>query len=149
MELATELRGEPWPELLPDQWPVLVVPAGPDRPVVPGDGWTGRAPATCPNPGWSAVLAGSRLTIRRPGGQLWFDGPVAATRQWQRRVRDHRALLLVLTWAIGATRLTGAPRAVAIQPGHTALTGIRVARTSSAGLVQSADPAFPTKKSAP
>ncbi|WP_371523059.1 hypothetical protein [Kitasatospora sp. NBC_01300] len=31
----------------------------------------------------------------RPGGHPWYEGPVAAGRQWQRAIRAHRTLLLV------------------------------------------------------
>ncbi|MEU9617325.1 hypothetical protein AB0D56_38335, partial [Streptomyces sp. NPDC048209] len=49
-----------------------------------------------PQPAWSASLADDdRLTIHRPGGLTWFDGHIAATREWRRRVRDHRTLLLI------------------------------------------------------
>ncbi|MFB7669137.1 hypothetical protein ACFC1R_35360 [Kitasatospora sp. NPDC056138] len=95
----TGLHGRPWPELLPDRRPVLVVPAAPARPLLLEDGWADRdtAPALAvgPQPDWSAVLTDSRLTIRRPGGLTWFDGEIAATREWRHRIRDARTLLLI------------------------------------------------------
>lgn len=97
--VSTGLQGHPWPELLPDRRPVLVVPAAPGRLLVLEDGWADRDTATMltvgPQPGWSAVLDGSRLTVHRPGGLAWFDGEIAVTREWRRRVRDHRTLLLI------------------------------------------------------
>ncbi|MFJ7280193.1 hypothetical protein [Kitasatospora sp. NPDC098663] len=63
------------------------------------DGWADRGTAHAlgvgPQPGWSAALVDSRLVIRRPGGLTWFDGEITATREWRRRVRDDRALLLI------------------------------------------------------
>ncbi|MFE5586353.1 hypothetical protein [Kitasatospora sp. NPDC056531] len=96
---STGLGGQPWPELMPDRRPVLVVPAAPGRLLVLEDGWADRhtAPALAagPQPTWSAVLAGARLTIHRPGGLTWFDGEIAATREWRRQVREHSTLLLI------------------------------------------------------
>ncbi|MFE7527647.1 hypothetical protein ACFU7Y_18300 [Kitasatospora sp. NPDC057542] len=96
---GTGLYGRPWPELMPGQRPVLVVPAVPGRPVLAEDGWAGRDTAldlaADPRPGWSAVLDDYRLTVRRPGGTAWFDGEITADRQWRRRIRDHRTLLLI------------------------------------------------------
>ncbi|SDS50989.1 hypothetical protein SAMN05216371_0068 [Streptomyces sp. TLI_053] len=90
------LCGLPWPELLPDRRPVLVAPEHPDRPLVLEDGWTDRDTLTAgPQPGWSAVLAGMRLTIKRPGGENWFDGEIAGTREWRRRIHSQRTLLLI------------------------------------------------------
>ncbi|MGY0466959.1 hypothetical protein ACW14Y_42870 (plasmid) [Kitasatospora sp. cg17-2] len=93
------LLGGPWTELMPDLRPVLVLPADPGRPLVPGDGWTGHdtalMPAAGPHPLWSAVLTGHRLTVHRPGGQVWFDGGITVTREWTRSVRAHRTLLLI------------------------------------------------------
>ncbi|WP_405021281.1 hypothetical protein OHV05_34620 [Kitasatospora sp. NBC_00070] len=93
------LRGRPWPELMPDHQPVLVFPADVGRPLVLEDGWAERgttpALATGPHPGWSAVLDGYRLTVRRPGGPAWFDGEVAATREWSRSGRAYRTMLLI------------------------------------------------------
>ncbi|WP_043478259.1 hypothetical protein [Kitasatospora sp. MBT66] len=89
----------PWPELLSDHRPVLVLPADPGRLPVPEDGWADRdtapAPGTDPNSGWSAVLDGYWLTVRRPSGTVWFDGETAATREWIRSVRAHGTLLLI------------------------------------------------------
>ena len=94
-----DLLGRPWPELMPDHRPVLVLPADPGRLLVLEDGWADRhtasALATGPQPAWSAVLADYRLTIHRPGGLTWFDGEIAATREWSRAIRAHRTLLLV------------------------------------------------------
>ncbi|MEV7214530.1 hypothetical protein AB0O31_15725 [Kitasatospora cineracea] len=95
---GTGLYDSPWPELMPDGRPVLLVPACPARRVLAGDGWSGldalhRSVEPCP--GWSAVLDGYRLTLRHPGGAVWFDGEVAADRHWRRRLRDHRTLLLI------------------------------------------------------
>ncbi|MFJ5231451.1 hypothetical protein ACIQBJ_16320 [Kitasatospora sp. NPDC088391] len=91
----------PWPELM-GRRPVLVAPAAPGRDVLAAEGWVDRGSFPAgggggdgPAPGWSAVLTGRRLTVRRPAGELWFDGPVAADREWRRRVRDHGALLLI------------------------------------------------------
>ncbi|MCX4755166.1 hypothetical protein [Kitasatospora purpeofusca] len=96
MELTgTGLCGSPWPELLPDRRPVLVVPAMAGPAVPAGEGWTAHPPGYDPTPGWTAVLDGQHLTVRRPGGQPWYKGPVAAGRQWQRAIRTHRTLLLV------------------------------------------------------
>ncbi|WP_035876104.1 hypothetical protein [Kitasatospora cheerisanensis] len=91
---ATGLKGTPWPELMPDGRPALIVPAAPDRPVPAADGWASHDTAD-PHPDWSAVLNDYRLTLHRPDGTTWFDGEIAADRHWRRRVRDHRALLLV------------------------------------------------------
>ncbi|MFE2729442.1 hypothetical protein [Kitasatospora sp. NPDC059327] len=89
----------PWPELTRDHRPVLIVPADPGRPLVLEDGWADRdaAPATAtgPNPAWSAVLGGYRLTIHRPGGRAWFDDEIATTREWRRSVLAHGTLLLI------------------------------------------------------
>ncbi|MGY0466763.1 hypothetical protein ACW14Y_41885 (plasmid) [Kitasatospora sp. cg17-2] len=96
MELTgTGLCGSPWPELLPDRRPVLVVPAAAASPVVAGEDWTAHPPGHDPAPGWSAVLDGQHLTVRRSGGYPWFEGSVAVGRQWQRAIRAHRTLLLV------------------------------------------------------
>ncbi|WP_093858192.1 hypothetical protein [Streptomyces sp. TLI_053] len=96
MELTgTGLRGSPWPELLPDRRPVLVVPAMAGPAVLSGEGWTAHVPGCDPAPGWSAVLDGQQLAVHRPGGRPWYEGPVAAGRQWQRALRAHRTLLLV------------------------------------------------------
>ncbi|MFB6889803.1 hypothetical protein ACFCX4_10870 [Kitasatospora sp. NPDC056327] len=96
VELAgTGLCDGPWPELLPDLRPVLVVPAAPGRSCDPRDGWSAQAPGGGPHPGWSAVLDGNRLTVHRPGQQPWYDGEVAVGREWRRAVRVHRVLLLV------------------------------------------------------
>ncbi|MFC5664998.1 hypothetical protein ACFP3U_18680 [Kitasatospora misakiensis] len=96
MELTgTGLRGSPWPELLPDRRPVLVVPAMAASPVLAGEGWTAHPPGCDPAPGWSAVLDGQHLAVCRPGGHPWYDGPVAGGRQWQRAIRAHRTLMLV------------------------------------------------------
>ncbi|WP_043463470.1 hypothetical protein [Kitasatospora sp. MBT66] len=97
---GTGLGGHPWPELMPDRRPVLVVPAAPGRLLVLEDGWADRDTATPeltagPDPAWSAVLDDHRLTIHRPGGLTWFDGDIAATREWRRQVREHRTLLLI------------------------------------------------------
>ncbi|MGW2543151.1 hypothetical protein ACWC5I_20315 [Kitasatospora sp. NPDC001574] len=95
--ISTGLDGRPWPEFL-DRRPALVTPAAPDRPLIPDEGWTDRHTAralTGPHPAWSAVLTGSHLAIHRPGGLPWFDGEIAAIREWRRAARDHRALLLV------------------------------------------------------
>ncbi|MGW2376555.1 hypothetical protein [Kitasatospora sp. NPDC001683] len=94
------MGGQSWPELLRDRRPVLVVPAAPGRLLVLEDGWADRDTATPalaadPDTTWSAVLADNRLTIRRPGGLTWFDGEIAATREWRRAVREHRTLLLI------------------------------------------------------
>ncbi|MFD9061128.1 hypothetical protein ACFVZ3_06360 [Kitasatospora purpeofusca] len=89
----------PWPELMPDRRPVLVLPADPGRDLDPEEGWASRESApvltAASQVGWSATLNGYRLTIDRPGGQAWFDGEIAATREWSRSVRAHRLLLLV------------------------------------------------------
>ncbi|WP_107054465.1 hypothetical protein [Streptomyces sp. NRRL S-350] len=96
---STGSQGMPWPELLPDRSPVLVLPAHPARPLVLEDGWTDRDTARChpagPQPGWSAVMADARLIIHRPDGATWFDGEIAATREWRRRIREQRTLLLI------------------------------------------------------
>ncbi|MET9181880.1 hypothetical protein ABZX88_27165 [Kitasatospora aureofaciens] len=96
---STGLDGLPWPELLPDRSPVLVFPAHPARLPVPEDGWAGcdaaRTFPAAPQPGWSAVMTGTRLTIHRPGGAIWFDGEITATREWHRRLRDQHTLLLI------------------------------------------------------
>ncbi|MFE2729085.1 hypothetical protein [Kitasatospora sp. NPDC059327] len=86
-----------WPELLAGRRPVLVVPAALGCVTLPGEGWVGReaVPDGGPSPGWSGVLVGGRLTVRRPGGAVWFDDEVAATREWRRRVREYRTVLLV------------------------------------------------------
>ncbi|MFK0192817.1 hypothetical protein [Kitasatospora sp. NPDC090308] len=93
------LHGRPWPELMPDQSPVLVVPSDPGRPVLAADGWADRDSALSrsadAHPGWCADLEGHHLVVCRTGGALWFEGEVAATREWRRRVRDRRRLLLV------------------------------------------------------
>ncbi|MFJ1757892.1 hypothetical protein [Kitasatospora sp. NPDC088134] len=91
----------PWPDLTREHRPVLVVPFDRGRPVLAADGWTGsdrwveprRSPAGPVR--WFAVLDGPRLTVRRPGGVLWFDGPVAATREWRRAVRHWQCLTLL------------------------------------------------------
>ncbi|WBP92167.1 hypothetical protein [Kitasatospora cathayae] len=72
----------------------------PGRLLVLEDGWADRdtatpGPAAGPDPTWSAVPADNWLTIRRPGGLTWFDGEIAATREWRRAVREHRTLLLI------------------------------------------------------
>jgi hypothetical protein len=95
---STDPNGGPWPELMPDGRPVLVVPASPTSPVLAGDGWAGLDTlhrSADPQPGWSAVLDDYRLTLHRPGGALWFDGHVPADRHWRRRLRDHHTLLLI------------------------------------------------------
>ncbi|WP_033258912.1 MULTISPECIES: hypothetical protein [Kitasatospora] len=93
------LHSRPWPELMPDGRPALILPAAPDRPVIAQDGWADRTtafdPAAGPQPGWSAVLDDYRLTLHRPGGTAWFDGEIGADRHWRRRLRDHRTLLLI------------------------------------------------------
>ncbi|MFH8387089.1 hypothetical protein ACH4E7_40295 [Kitasatospora sp. NPDC018058] len=33
--------------------------------------------------------------MHRPTGQLWFDAPVAAGREWWRALRTHKVLLMV------------------------------------------------------
>ncbi|MGW3044430.1 hypothetical protein ACWC9T_31285 [Kitasatospora sp. NPDC001159] len=84
---------------MPDHRPVLAVPAAHGRRPVLEDGWADRdtAPtlAADPQPAWSAVLNESHLVINRPGGLTWFDGEVAATREWRRAIRVHRTLLLI------------------------------------------------------
>ncbi|MFE5586392.1 hypothetical protein [Kitasatospora sp. NPDC056531] len=99
MEMINSTRlGHPWPELMPDRRPALVVPAGPGRLPLAEDGWAGRddlALTTGPQAAWSTTLEDYRLTIRRPGGLTWFDGEIAATREWRNRVHDHGTLLLI------------------------------------------------------
>ncbi|MFE7565165.1 hypothetical protein [Kitasatospora sp. NPDC057500] len=94
----TGLHGVPWPELLPDLRPALVVPAAPERLPHPGDGWTRHMPEA-PDPAWTAHLDshldGHRLTVQRPGGHTWYDGHLTAGREWHRATRTHRALLLI------------------------------------------------------
>ncbi|RKE23397.1 hypothetical protein [Streptomyces sp. TLI_171] len=85
----------PWPELMPGHRPALVAPADPTRPVRPQDGWTTPGCAPAPHPDWSAVFDGTRLTVHRPDGTRWFDGPIAAAREWTRAARTHRTLLIV------------------------------------------------------
>ncbi|MER6365217.1 hypothetical protein [Kitasatospora sp. NPDC001527] len=95
MELtSTGLHGVPWPELLPDLRPALIVPATPDRLPHPGDGWTPHMPEA-PDPAWSAHLDSHRLTIHRPGNHTWYDGPITASREWHRATRTHHTLLLI------------------------------------------------------
>ncbi|MER6302043.1 hypothetical protein ABT247_21130 [Kitasatospora sp. NPDC001539] len=97
----TGAESRPWPELMPDRRPVLVVPAAPTRLPVVDDGWADRDSAgpelaTRPVPAWSAVLDDDdRLVIHRPGGVIWFDGRIAAGREWRRAIRTHRSLLLI------------------------------------------------------
>jgi hypothetical protein len=96
--ISTGFDGRPWPEFVADRRPALVVPAAADRVLLPEDGWADRHTALAlaePNEAWSAVLAGSHLAIHCPGGLPWFDGEIAATREWRRAIRDHRALLLI------------------------------------------------------
>ncbi|MEV7927132.1 MULTISPECIES: hypothetical protein [unclassified Kitasatospora] len=91
--------GRPWPELMPDRRPALVVPAAPGRPLLAEDGWAPHddvpALTTGQQCAWSTVLDGYRLTVRRPCGLTWFDGEIAATREWRNRVHVHGALLLI------------------------------------------------------
>ncbi|MGW3046086.1 hypothetical protein ACWC9T_40220 [Kitasatospora sp. NPDC001159] len=42
---STGLQGRPWPEVLPDRRPVLVVVAAPGRPLSLEDNWADRDPA--------------------------------------------------------------------------------------------------------
>ncbi|MEU1425438.1 hypothetical protein [Kitasatospora sp. NPDC005751] len=94
---GTGLGCRPWPEFL-DRRPALIVPSAPDRVLRGEDGWaerhTGRALAG-PEPSWSAVLTHCHLSVHRPGGLLWFDGEIAAAREWRRAVRSQRSLLLI------------------------------------------------------
>ncbi len=96
---SPDLRGRPWPELMPDHRPVLVLPAAPGRLLDLEDGWSDRDTVPTltagPRSDWSAVLAGARLTIHRPGGLTWFDCEIEATREWIRAVHAHRNLLLI------------------------------------------------------
>ncbi|MFJ8478416.1 hypothetical protein [Kitasatospora sp. NPDC094011] len=97
MEIISSLGpARPWPELMPGHRPALVLPADPDRPLVPEEGWTDRPSlATGPHPGWSAVLADYQLTIHRPSGPAWFDGEISATREWWGAARAQGTLLLI------------------------------------------------------
>ncbi|MEV7189799.1 hypothetical protein [Kitasatospora sp. NPDC093102] len=94
---AGGLMGGAWPELMPGQCPVLVVPAAVGRPVTAGEGWARDAGVLerDPAPGWSAIAAAPGLTVRRPDGGAWFDGQVTAGREWWRALRAHEVLLLV------------------------------------------------------
>lgn len=85
--------GLPWPQFL-DGHPVVVVPASPARPVLAAEGWSDNAHALDLHPGWSAVLDGQRLAVRRPGGELWFEESLLLTREWRRAAHVHRHLLL-------------------------------------------------------
>ncbi|MFJ4674092.1 hypothetical protein [Kitasatospora purpeofusca] len=96
MELTgTGLRGSPWPELLPDRRPVLVVPAVATSSALAAEGWTAHLPGYDTAPRWSAAFDGHRLAVHRPDGHPWYDGPVTAGRQWYRAIRSHHTLLLV------------------------------------------------------
>ncbi|MFK0191416.1 hypothetical protein [Kitasatospora sp. NPDC090308] len=101
----------PWTELMPGHRPVLVAPADPARPTPSAEGWRGPEDGD-PRPeedwpeedpseeswseeGWSALFDGRHLAVRRPCGTPWYDGPLAATREWTRAARTHRTLLIV------------------------------------------------------
>ncbi|GLW54732.1 hypothetical protein [Kitasatospora phosalacinea] len=85
----------PWPELLADRRPVLVVPLAPERLASAADGWGGAGEPPRLQEGWSAAFDGARLVVTRPDGTAWYDGPLAAARDWARAVRAHRTLLIV------------------------------------------------------
>ncbi|MFE7526119.1 hypothetical protein ACFU7Y_10380 [Kitasatospora sp. NPDC057542] len=91
------LVGGVWPELMPGQCPVLVVPDAARRPVTAEEGWARDAGVLerDPAPGWSATASPPCLTVRRPDGEAWFDGELAAGREWWRALRAHEVLLLV------------------------------------------------------
>ncbi|MFE7524580.1 hypothetical protein ACFU7Y_02515 [Kitasatospora sp. NPDC057542] len=81
---GTGLVGRAWPELVPGRCPVLVVPNAVGRPVAAGEGWAHDAGVLerDPAPGWSATASPPCLTVRRPDGEAWFDGELAAGREW-------------------------------------------------------------------
>ncbi|RAJ29676.1 hypothetical protein K353_06564 [Kitasatospora sp. SolWspMP-SS2h] len=91
----------PWPELMPGHRPVLVAPADPARPTPSAEGWRGaegggpRLEEGWSEEGWSALFDGRHLAVRRPCGTPWYDGPLAATREWTRAARTHHTLLIV------------------------------------------------------
>ncbi|MFJ4681640.1 hypothetical protein [Kitasatospora sp. NPDC088783] len=111
----------PWPELMPGHRPVLVAPADPTRPTPSTEGWRGpedhnpqpeedhpekdhpeenrpeenRPEEGWSEEGWSALFDGRHLTVRRPCGTPWYDGPLTATREWTRAARTHHTLLIV------------------------------------------------------
>ncbi|RKE16815.1 hypothetical protein [Streptomyces sp. TLI_171] len=76
--------------------PVLLAPPDASRPAGPDNGWCGpRLGPPEQQPGWEAEFDGARLVVRDPCGAAWYDGPLAAARQWTRAVRTHRTLLIV------------------------------------------------------
>ncbi|BAJ26472.1 MULTISPECIES: hypothetical protein [Kitasatospora] len=85
----------PWPDLLADHRPALVAPAAPHRPAPAGEGWTGPDTLPALREDWAAAYDGTRLVVTRPDGTPWYDGPLAAAREWARALRAHRTLILV------------------------------------------------------
>lgn len=98
--VVTRTAERAWPELFAGR-PVILYSWHPAAsPLLTGDGWAGPHEPDqweLPHPGWSAALDGpaGHLVVHRPGGALWFDGPFAATREWRRAARNHRAVLQV------------------------------------------------------
>lgn len=84
----------PWPELMAGHRPVLVAPFDPSRPADPAQGWTGPGTVSEVRRDWAAAFDGTRLLVTRPDGAAWYDGPVAAAREWTRALRAHQALTL-------------------------------------------------------
>ncbi|MFE7558823.1 hypothetical protein [Kitasatospora sp. NPDC057500] len=60
------------------------------------------------------------MTIRRPGRHTWYDGEVAAGREWHHAIRTHRTLLMVtgpFTSALGfRSAATGGRRSLLTVP---------------------------------
>ncbi|MDB5159688.1 MAG: hypothetical protein JWR50_4395 [Mucilaginibacter sp.] len=88
-----------WPEIYYGL-PSLLFPRSPHQTCAPPacDGWAApRRPEEWdqPHPQWSAVLEGEHLRITRPGGRIWFKGPLLATRQWRRLARDRGTVLQI------------------------------------------------------
>ncbi|MFF2820872.1 hypothetical protein ACFVT9_35755 [Kitasatospora cineracea] len=74
--------------------PVLAARFDLSRPADPARGWTGPGVLPAVRWDWAAAFDGTRLLVTRPDGTAWYDGPLAAAREWTRALRAHQTLTL-------------------------------------------------------
>jgi hypothetical protein len=78
-----------WPEFFRDQ-PTVLFPG-----CAGSADWPGPEADLRVDRDWSAVLDGQALVVTAPGGRLWFEGLLPATRQWRRAARTRGTVLQV------------------------------------------------------